>query len=433
MFVYYKVGNVLSFDEPVVLSMIEQRKTKRHEEHVIEGAGVRCLRGGVVYGANASGKSNLIKSMHFLLDAVCANDCACLKGLQFAMRGKILPVMTWEVAFTAIDELFVYSIDTDGQSVLKEALYRISTNKEMVFERTRESGFQLGETLSADPWFDKKIKSSSFYIRKVDEDGLFERKDETPASRLMKSVISSLKSVEILSADSSVRVSSLIKNLKIADFKAFLKRLLRAADVGITDIKWITVPSNDRIRSFARFILPENALKRDGISFFRANGSFWAVVVSEGVAAFSELKFMHGSVPMRGMHESDGTIKLLEYSVFLYSLVHEDKFWVVDEIDRSLHPFLSRFVLDMSLRGAVGRSQLLVTTHDTTLLSQSLWRTDEVWFTEKRPDGSTDLYSLYQFKPRFDVDLAKGYLEGRWGAIPYLGKGADDVCTSKES
>ena len=348
-------------------------------------------------------------------------------------RERRSPVMAWEVAFTAIDELFVYSIDTDGLSVLKEALYRISVDKEMVFERSQKSGFQLGEMLSADPWFDKKIKSASFYIRKVEEDGLFERKDETPASRLMKSVISSLKSVEILSADSSVRVSSLIKNLKIADFKAFLKQLLRAADVGITDIKWITVPSNDRIMSFARFILPENALKRDGINFFRANGSFWAVVVSGGVAKFSELKFIHGSVPMRGMHESDGTIKLLEYSVFLYSLVHEDKLWVVDEIDRSLHPFLSRFVLDMTLCGAVGRSQLLVTTHDTTLLSQSLWRTDEVWFTEKRPDGSTDLYSLYQFKPRFDVDLAKGYLEGRWGAIPYLGKGVDDVCTSKES
>ena len=62
-----------------------------------------------------------------------------------------------------------------------------------------------------------------------------------------------------------------------------------------------------------------------------------------------------------------------------------------------------------------------MTAHDTNLLTQELWRTDEVWFAEKRPKGSTDLYSVYQFAPRFDKDLEKGYLQGMYGAIPYFG------------
>ena len=432
MFVYYKVGNVLSFDEPVMLTMTELRKTKRHAEHIIESAGVRGLRGAVVYGANASGKTNLIKSMALLRSAVRRNDCTILKNNQFAMHGKTSPVMMWEVAFTTDNDLFVYSIDTDGVAVLKEALYRISDSKEIIFERSKDSGFGFGEMLSNDPWFDKKIKTSSFYIRKVEEDGLFERDDDTPGARLMTSVIKAFKSVEVLNVDSFVRAGSLSRKLKIAEFKTFLNKLLRTADVGISDVKWISVPYSEKIKTIAEFVLPENALKRDGLKFFRFRGSFWAVVVLHGKAQFSELKFMHGSIPMRGVDESDGTIKLLEYSVLLYSLTHEDKMWVVDEIDRSLHPFLSRFIIGMALERSECKSQLLVTTHDTTLLSQGLWRTDEVWFTEKRPDGSTDLYSLYQFKPRFDVDLAKGYLEGRWGAIPYLGKGIDDVCAAKE-
>ena len=125
-------------------------------------------------------------------------------------------------------------------------------------------------------------------------------------------------------------------------------------------------------------------------------------------------------VPMRGVQESDGTIRMLEYSVFLYSLFTEEQTWVVDEIDRCLHPFLTRFVATEALSHPGCKSQIIMTTHDVTILTQDIWRTDEVWFTEKRPDGTTDLYSLYQFRPRFDVDLEKRYREGRWGAVPVI-------------
>ena len=127
-----------------------------------------------------------------------------------------------------------------------------------------------------------------------------------------------------------------------------------------------------------------------------------------------------GDAQVLDVQESDGTIRILEYSVFLYSLFTEEQTWVVDEIDRCLHPFLTRFVATEALNHPNCKSQIVMTTHDVTILSQDIWRTDEVWFTEKRPDGSTDLYSLYQFKPRFDVDLEKRYREGRWGAVPVI-------------
>ena len=118
--------------------------------------------------------------------------------------------------------------------------------------------------------------------------------------------------------------------------------------------------------------------------------------------------------------ESDGTQRLAHLAPAFFDASASPKVFFVDELDRSLHPLLTRMLVQLflSLRG---ESQLAFTTHDTNLLDLELLRRDEIWFMEKDREQSTRLYSLVEYKPRTDLKLEKNYLQGRFGAIPYIG------------
>jgi hypothetical protein len=121
--------------------------------------------------------------------------------------------------------------------------------------------------------------------------------------------------------------------------------------------------------------------------------------------------------------ESDGTRRLTHLLPALFQLRSEKKVYVIDEIDRSLHPLLSRKFIEFFLHACKGNGrQIIVTTHESNLMDLSLLRRDELWFTEKDHEGATSLYSLSDFKVRTDLKIDKGYLYGRFGAIPFLGK-----------
>lgn len=119
--------------------------------------------------------------------------------------------------------------------------------------------------------------------------------------------------------------------------------------------------------------------------------------------------------------ESDGTIRLLDFVPALKDVISKRKVFIVDEIERSIHPLLikklvGKFSLDENSTG-----QLIFTTHESNLLDQELFRQDEIWFVEKDKAGSSDLYSLSEFKEHKSIDIQKGYLSGRYGSIPFMG------------
>jgi len=129
-----------------------------------------------------------------------------------------------------------------------------------------------------------------------------------------------------------------------------------------------------------------------------------------------------GHVDMEIKHESDGTRRLMDLLPALLHSKSEERVYIIDEIDRSMHPLLSRMFLQAYLDDQkCGRGQIIITTHESNLLDRELLRRDEIWFTEKDEEGSTHLYSLSEYKVRPDLKLGKGYLDGRFGAIPFLG------------
>ena len=118
--------------------------------------------------------------------------------------------------------------------------------------------------------------------------------------------------------------------------------------------------------------------------------------------------------------QSDGSKRILDLIPIINWLVAEDITIFIDEIDRSLHPKMAiefiKFVMFQKTKG-----QLIFTTHESHLLDLEIFRQDEIWFTEKNKEGSTKMYPLSDFKPRYDLDIQKGYFAGRFGAIPFLG------------
>ncbi|OMP76249.1 ATP/GTP-binding protein [[Flexibacter] sp. ATCC 35208] len=119
--------------------------------------------------------------------------------------------------------------------------------------------------------------------------------------------------------------------------------------------------------------------------------------------------------------ESDGTKRLLEYLPVLNSIVNSSSTFIIDEIERSIHPLIVKKLISKFSGDELTQGQLIFTTHESNLLDQEIFRPDEIWFAEKNIIGATSLYSLSDFKEHNTIDIRKGYLSGRYGAIPFLG------------
>jgi AAA15 family ATPase/GTPase len=122
-------------------------------------------------------------------------------------------------------------------------------------------------------------------------------------------------------------------------------------------------------------------------------------------------------------HESEGTQKLFVLAGYLVTALKEAKILVIDELESQLHPLITQAIVKLfnSNETNPNNAQLIFMTHDTNLLSNKLFRRDQIWFTEKNRYGATDLYSLAEYNVRNDASFESDYIKGRYGAIPYLG------------
>lgn len=118
--------------------------------------------------------------------------------------------------------------------------------------------------------------------------------------------------------------------------------------------------------------------------------------------------------------ESDGTIRLIDYMPFIYSILNDDKVFLIDEIERSVHPIMIKAVISKISETEVCRGQLVFTTHESCLLDQKILRADEIWFTEKDSEGASHFYPLSDFNIHRTANIELGYLNGRYGGKPFL-------------
>ncbi len=226
-------------------------------------------------------------------------------------------------------------------------------------------------------------------------------------------------------------------------FARFAAEFLREAGTGIADLGVETVEIAKTAHGNEAPIL---ALAEALLSLPGAKAGFAAfsgmevnpAEPGEGAATVRRVVASHNSAlgqPVKFLltNESDGSRRLLDLLPILYRLANRDGVLVIDELEQSMHPMLARKLVEFFLKASRNKqSQLIFATHESTLLDQDLLRRDGIWFAEKNDEGATHLYSLADFKVRNDLRIEKGYLAGRFGAIPFLG-GIDQLIEKEQA
>lgn len=404
MLIRFKVSNFLSFKEETEFSMVAG-KERIHPHHVIKGKKNQpnLLRAALLYGANAAGKSNFVKAIDFAKYKVLysgnlyANVRDYLnKNNFFKMEDPFNLASKFEFEFIAQGNLYTYSFEDERNLVLSEKLIKIENGNEiLLFEResdyTGETDFKEVNSLK------KKAEKEflKFVQRSTRADKLFLTHCAENNVSWAKDIYNwFLNSLEIIFPDT--KDSDLEKKIKEnAYFRNFFLDLIEKAGTGISSINLInmTTLKSEWIDDIQGFEKKETLL------------NLW-----RGDKQFSKSE------------ESDGTLRLFDLAFPFYDLAASEisKVYIIDELERNLHTNLSYMLLKSYLEQE-GKGQLIATTHDTHLLDLDLLRRDEIWFAEKDEHGATQLYSLYEFNPRYDKKIEKEYLTGRFGAIPFLG------------
>ncbi len=438
MLLRFTCENFLSFRDEICLNMIASPE-RGHDDHIIdstEGPNVRILRAGAIYGANASGKSNLVQAMLFARELIVGGtdpeDLLELEPFQLDENSPNEPTRM-EFQIKTDGRVFDYGLVMTARQIVEEWLYVKGAGREAKWfirqvDEEGHSVFDFGAQMASKS---KDRQFLEFLGRGTRPNQPFltegaERNFEKmmPLYRWFRDVL------QIVLPDAEYR-PLLFRASTDRRFVDFLGQLLKMANTGVESITWEPL---DMTPEKLLDALPGEASKRlrkalaDNETFYVGRVGREAVLVSstDGKIQAHSLRAIHKLGNDGREHvgfdlglESDGTRRLVHLAPALLDLGSQERVYVMDEMDRSLHPKLSRLFVHLFLNmRPIQESQLVFTTHESHLLDQNLLRRDEIWFTEKSEHGDSRLYSLAEFDIRRDLKLEKGYLQGRFGGVP---------------
>lgn len=413
-----------------------------HKEHVYEQHGVELVKGAAIYGANGAGKSNFVKALAALKTMVLEGGRGTLNELRgFKLARNEDKPTSIEIEFIAEGVPFLYGISCYQGLVKEEWLYISSLGKgrdRLLFHRKMEEGSLLLSFADQYTNTDEGRFRLKFY-----QDELL-KEDE-----LLFSELSSLKEgykeikqafnwfaggILILFPHTKMGLLSLTTKFgSYKPFRQFADEIIYALNTGISNIEVINT-------DMETFFGVENRKEIEAIIKRLQNGEEYlplqsrkawgpgeeVVVVLENdkpvvKQVVTNHKDKEGNLFEFSLdEESDGTNRLLDYIPAIHAVISSDTVVVIDEIDQSIHPALLKELVRKFMSNTTTKGQLIFTTHESNLLDQTIFRRDEIWFAEKH-EGATQMYPLSDFDIRVDLDIRKGYLNGRFGAIPFLG------------
>ena len=425
MLIELSVQNILSFAERTTFSMLAGKVTKQHKNHVRKTPAGGVVRGGAIFGANAVGKSNLLKALALIERMMISNSCSCVAGKQFRLRDRVKPEMEFVIRYEYNGHVFQYEIKTDGSQVQHEKLMLQDSGEELLYDR-KDNNTILGERLREYTWYEQRTcRRESFYLMKLVDDGIRDRRKDIPESKLMIDACWGMKQFIVIDASQpSLLGDKFYAKLQSEAFRGYLINLLHWADMGITDVVYENVSKSEQERLLNKYsgIIP--AGMSDGWSKVVLDESAYYLLTNENGAnvVVREICCKHGRRAFRAADESQGTIKLIQLSSMLYQIKESKLVWCIDEFDAKFHTVLSQELLKQYMNWPDVSSQLIVAVHDTNLMTHDIWRTDEILLVSRSKDGETELKRLDSLNPRFDKRLAKGYIHGDYGALPDVGK-----------
>jgi AAA15 family ATPase/GTPase len=436
MLLRFSVANYLSFQQETEFSMLAGEGNE-HPSHLFttpKQSDFRCLASAVLYGANASGKSNLLKAIFFakqlITQGVPPHEKIEVRSFKLDPQSAEKP-STFSFEFATEQGVYAYGFSAMPTEITEEWLYNIASSEPSVlFERVTQEGkasVTLGESLQAS---DEDRRFLLEYVtRGTRPNQLFLNECEDKNFSLFQDVFQWFKDYLVVIFPNTP--FPLEVGLENTEFKEAFLQTLSSFNTGITDLAFEDMPAPEQVKEsqatkdIFNFILSES--KQDSILF-----SFSGMRVFIQRDQHNELKIRkilteHQGVRFSFQEESDGTQRIFDLIPFLMSLKNKKgRVVLVDELERSLHPLAVRLFLNSYFRERSSTSQLIVTTHELTLLDLALFRRDEIWFVEKKKSGASSLHSLEEYNLDKVKELQLGYLQGRFGGIPpYSSDGSD--------
>ncbi len=438
MLIRFAVSNFLSFDEEVELSMYPG-PSKQHPEHIIKDErwnGINLLRAAVIYGANASGKSNLVKALDFakLLIVKGTRPQQSIPVEQHKLNPECATLPScFKIEFKSNGCFYTYGFELDRERIHTEWLYKITKkSQKLLFERTtRENKVAIefgdvGETKDDEQFLEFVARGTRpnqlFLTESIERNVTFFKDAIDWFSKVLQVIFpqSRYHGLEISISRGNELSEALVEYLKLFN-------------TGIANIVLEPIDSTSELSDIPDEIKADLLSKiepGETMAVWNERGRHRYIFSKDKNTDIRTFKLMttHKTVNCEAevkwdiTDESDGTLRLMDLIPALYQSRNTERVYIIDELDRSLHPHLSYKILEHFLSNAARQdSQFIVTTHESHLLDLDLLRRDEIWFIEKNEAGASALYSLEEFTPRYDKDIRKGYLLGRFGAIPMIG------------
>jgi uncharacterized protein len=400
MLIEFSVGNYRSFKDVVTFSMvaapIDHENTDRNNVFAATKE-INLLKSAAIYGANASGKSNLIRAMSFVGDFVA--NSAIGRRVKDPIDTEVYRLSKdiegepsfFNIVFLIGSTRYRYGFEVDRQSVKSEWLYQTLRTKESELFSREGSKIKVSAKFTEGKILVKNTRSNALFLSVVAQFNGDIANDVTQwFGRLI--TIADLDDEEIYA---DITHDAFIENYRKED----LVKLVTGLDLGIKDIQVIETPIPEH----------ENAMS------YEIKTAHWKHD-AEGNKVDTEYFDIEEE-------ESAGTQKLYRLSGLLISILDDGEMLIIDELDARLHPLITCAIVKLFNSPATNpnNAQLIFTTHDTNLLSCGLFRKDQVWFTEKNRYGATDLYSLVEYKNIKNDAFEQDYIAGKYGAIPFVG------------
>ena len=419
MLVEFTVANFRSFQDAMTLSMVAANlvakdKTVDTSNLIKTDSEISLLKTAVIYGANASGKSNFLKALLFMKSFMVnsskesqSTDKIGVEPFKLGLYGETSP-SHFELVFIMDGIRYRYGFEADRNRVSAEWLFYVPSSRETSVFSRKDNVIAVSKKFDAEG-IDKRTRNNALYLSVCAQFNvpLAEKILAWVSDKL--NVLSGLhdhhyRNYTAGSCDTDanrLRISSLIK----------------ALDTGISGI---TVERNTLGIDSLPSAMPEELKKL----ITRGSDSFTQVSVKTTHKKYGNDGTFVGEEEFdMDENESDGTQKLFALAGPLLHALNEGEVLLIDELDSRLHPLVTLAIIRLfsEVESNSKNAQLIFVTHDTNLLDKSLFRRDQIWFTEKNRYGATSLYSLAEFKIRNDASFGSDYIKGKYGAIPFIG------------
>ncbi len=420
MLIEFTVGNFLSFNTKRTLSF-EAKSISELKQNIIRTENnYKLLPSIVIYGANSSGKSNVIKALDrmrsTLRDSVKLNDSDELDYTPFLLSSETENKPTFfEIAFLDDNIRYRYGFEYNSTEILNEWLYtgKNSKNESPLFIRTPD-GIGVSDKFKEGKGKESTTNDNRLFISLVAQLG----------GKISKNILEWFRGYNVLSG------------LEHSDYNGYTMRMLHKKLDGCNQ-------SLDFFQSlklgFKDIQITESEFNPQEVPDFLPKSLKTKLIKEMSGKNVMSLKTVHNKYDKKGNiidtvlfdqndNESQGTNKIMDLSGPIFDSLISGKILIIDELDAKLHPLITQHIVNLfnSHETNPNNAQLLFATHDTNLLSSEIFRRDQIWFTEKDFTEQTDLYSLTNInlpdgtKVRSDANLERNYIRGRYGAIPFI-------------